>query len=113
MWVVWACELMGCVSAHSVVFFKDDANHFGEIGIDVPSVYPFSGASQLHARGRCVLRRPTAYTSPLAALSTVKRETIVLGIHPILGMAQKSILSTQTFRRRPLPQASRIQTPAY
>ena len=47
MWVVWACELMGCVSAHSVVFFKDDANHFGEIGIDVPSVYPFSGASQV------------------------------------------------------------------
>ena len=28
-------------------FLKDGANHFGEIGIDVPSVYPFGGASQV------------------------------------------------------------------
>ena len=28
-------------------FLKDGPNHFGEIGIDLPSVHPFGGASQV------------------------------------------------------------------
>ena len=70
------------------------------------------GALVGSARGRCILRccmrvwswrQGVSVAGAWVRSHTVKGETIVLGMHLILGMTEKSVVSTQTFRHRPLP----------